>query len=134
MDLPRGLVQERALGEILPEDKFELPAIGLSNANEVLLGAISQVRKERQVARAPIVELEDVFTNEELSQLGEAWLSMDSEDTGVIRAPELITVLATLGISPSEEEYETILKSLNVERDGQVTWEMFVNLMAELRG
>lgn len=48
---------------------------------------MSNIRKERANARAPIVELEDVFTNEELGQLGEAWLSMDPEDSGNIPAP-----------------------------------------------
>ncbi len=132
-DLPKSLVADRGLKPPITEDVFELPSIGLANANEVLVSAMSAVRKERQVARAPIVELEDVFSPEELGQLGEAWLSVDTEDSGAIKAPHLSSVLSVLGISPSEEEFEIILRSLGVESSDAVTWEMFVNLMAELK-
>ena len=83
--------------------------------------------------RAPVVELEEVFTSEELGQLGEAWLSMDEGDRGYIQGCELPIVLHAVGVTPSDEEMESIFASLGISISDNVTWELFINLMAELK-
>ena len=95
--------------------------------------AMAAVRREREPARASPLELDELFSNEELGQLGEAWLTVDEADTGVVEAGRLLQVLAALGIHPAEEEFEAILRSLDTGEEGEVSWEMFVNLMADLK-
>ena len=131
--MPRGIAMERGIGAPDEADTFALPSLGLADPDSVTVHAMSRVRREREPARAPAVELDELFTNEELGQLGEAWLTVDEEDIGTIPSELLSHVLAALGIRPSSDEFEAILGSLGVDADGEITWEMFVNLMADLK-
>jgi Ca2+-binding EF-hand superfamily protein len=132
-DMPRSVAAERGIGAPDAADRFVLPELGLEDSNAVLMSSMAAVRKERESARAPAVELSELFSSEELGQLGEAWLTVDGEDTGSIDAGDLLHVLHALSISPTSEEFETILRSLGTDRAGTVSWAMFVNLMADLK-
>ena len=124
---------ERGIGAPDEMDTFEIPTLGLADPDAVTVCAMTSVRRKREEARAPAIDLDELFTNEELGQLGEAWLTVDEDDSGTIPSELLSQVLNALGIYPSADEFNAILGSLGVELKDEVTWEMFVNLMADLK-
>jgi Ca2+-binding EF-hand superfamily protein len=114
---------------------FELPSLGLSNADNVLGNAVSSVRRARAAERgeAAIATSTGVFTQDEIDQLKRAFDSVDREESGSIPAYGLESVLRALGMEPIEEDIDALLAELGITMEGTIHFVEFCGVLARLK-
>ncbi|XP_062557052.1 calmodulin-A-like [Armigeres subalbatus] len=70
------------------------------------------------------------LSDEQITELREAFSLFDTNADGVITASELGTVLRSLGKNVSDAEVEELLKEVNVDQDGMIHFPDFVAMMS----
>ncbi|KAH7666126.1 calcium-binding protein CML protein [Dioscorea alata] len=68
-------------------------------------------------------------TNDFEEELKEAFNVFDKDQNGYISPTELKNVMMSLGEKLSDEEVEQMIKEADLDGDGQVNYEEFVNMM-----
>merc|ERR1712070_147364 len=66
----------------------------------------------------------------QLLEIHEAFGKFDRDGDGHIEAKELATVMRIMGMEPSEEQLQNLIKSVDVDGNGKIELEEFANLMA----
>ena len=85
-----------------------LPVVELVNPTEVLREAMENVKRTRGIYRALHLPLEDMFKNEELTQLKEAF-DEGSQNTDEIDLLNMKAIFENLGVVATEDELKTNL-------------------------
>ncbi|XP_072991807.1 calmodulin-1-like [Typha latifolia] len=71
------------------------------------------------------------LTQEQISEFQEAFLLFDRNGDGYISLEELNTVLQSLGQNPTNEELHDMIKEVDMDGNGTIDFEEFLNLMAK---
>ncbi|XP_072971799.1 calmodulin-1-like [Typha angustifolia] len=71
------------------------------------------------------------LTQEQICEFQEAFLLFDRNGDGYISLEELNTVLQSLGQNPTNEELHDMIKEVDVDGNGTIDFEEFLNLMAK---
>ena len=69
------------------------------------------------------------FTDEEITQLKQAFALFDLDGNGYITNDELGTVLRKMGQEPTDEEVEQMIAEIDEDGDGTIDFEEFCELM-----
>ncbi len=69
------------------------------------------------------------FTDEEITQLKQAFALFDLDGNGFITNDELGTVLRKMGQEPTDEEVEQMIAEIDEDGDGTIDFEEFCELM-----
>ncbi|XP_002733157.1 calmodulin-like isoform X2 [Saccoglossus kowalevskii] len=72
----------------------------------------------------------DDLTEEQLSELKEAFSLFDIDGDGTINAKELGTVLRSLGQNPTDKEVEEMIEEVDVDGSGSIEFPEFLMMMA----
>eukprot|EP01029_Cantina_marsupialis_P018365 TRINITY_DN4210_c0_g1_i1.p1 TRINITY_DN4210_c0_g1~~TRINITY_DN4210_c0_g1_i1.p1 ORF type:complete len:345 (-),score=121.40 TRINITY_DN4210_c0_g1_i1:177-1211(-) len=129
-DIPEGLnVFDQFLMDDDADYEFEIPKLGLKDADAVLESAAAEVEVERFALRMdkPIDEL---FSIEEIRHLRNAFKSVAS-GTDML-ATDLPKALRALGVNISPKEQQTLLGDLNRNDEDSLTFEDFSRCVADL--
>ena len=77
-------------------------------------------------------EEEGKTSEEKIAAMKEAFYKFDENGDGNITTSELGTVMNNLGKFPSEEELQTMINEVDVDKNGTIEFEEFVTLMKKL--
>jgi calmodulin len=69
------------------------------------------------------------LTNEQYSELKEAFRMFDKDGDGTISMEELANVMQVLGLNPTKDELEIMLASVDTDCNGVIDLDEFVDLM-----
>lgn len=72
-----------------------------------------------------------VLSEEQIAEIRKAFHACDSDGSGVIEQNELSSVMRELGEHPSDEELRDLLKDLDADGDGTISWDEFLQAMSE---
>ncbi|PIA45097.1 hypothetical protein AQUCO_01700557v1 [Aquilegia coerulea] len=73
----------------------------------------------------------DVLTEEQIIEFEEAFHLFDKDGDGCITIDELATVIRSLDQNPTEEELLDMINEVDVDGNGTIEFEEFLNLMAK---
>ncbi|KAF5206380.1 Calmodulin-related protein [Thalictrum thalictroides] len=73
----------------------------------------------------------DVLTEEQIIEFEEAFNLFDKDGDGCITIDELATVIRSLDQNPTEEELLDMINEVDVDGNGTIEFEEFLNLMAK---
>ncbi|EDV59606.1 calmodulin-2/4 [Drosophila erecta] len=62
-------------------------------------------------------------------ELREAFRIFDKENNGYITSTELKNVFTALGVKPSDEELDEMIREYDLDQDNHINYEEFVNMM-----
>jgi len=71
------------------------------------------------------------LSNEQLSELKEAFRMFDKDGDGTIDSDEFESVLQVLGLNPTKEELGILLDSVDTDGNGVIDFDEFVDVMKE---
>ncbi|CAI2370797.1 unnamed protein product [Moneuplotes crassus] len=110
----------------------KLPSIKLENPTEILEKAMGRTKKERARYRAQYIPLDEMFTNQELEDLQQAFDSV-AQGESEVNMLTLKTLFSDIGIFPSDEMLNDLLKSLGKEiDDDEISFELYARSVALL--
>lgn len=69
------------------------------------------------------------FSERQISDLKQAFGFFDKESKGVVTTTEIGSVLKNLGLFPTEKELEAMLSEIDIDGDGEFSFDEFVQLM-----
>jgi Ca2+-binding EF-hand superfamily protein len=69
------------------------------------------------------------LTHDKIAEIQEAFGVMDVDDDGVLSRSELITIMRSLGLNPTAEELEMMLKECDLDSSGSIDFKEFLNLV-----
>lgn len=72
-----------------------------------------------------------LLNDEQVAEIRKSFNVCDEDGSGTIERNELSRVMKELGETPTQEELEDILKDLDKNGDGSISWEEFLGVMAE---
>lgn len=75
----------------------------------------------------------DRFTDDQIREIHEAFLMHDKKDTGYLRATEVRETLRILGMNPTDDQVERFLVTTDHNKDEQLSFEEFIQLVSELQ-
>ena len=121
-----GLITTNELGDIMK-------ALGANPTKEELQQIINEVDREGS-GKIEFKEFFDVFSKrmndpDTENVLIEAFKIFDKDGNGVISSKELRNVMQVLGESLSEEECEEMIKEADIDGDGYINYDEFVNFV-----
>ena len=67
---------------------------------------------------------------EQEDQIKQAWSLFDADDSGSIEHHELKQVMGTLGLQPTQDELDDIIRDIDKDMDGQIDYNEFLRLMS----
>jgi len=109
-----------------------LPGIRLENPTEVLERAMDKTKNERSRYRAQYIPIDEMFTPQELEDLQQAFDAV-AQGEPEVNMISLKTLFAEMGIFPSDEMLNDLLKSLGKEfEDDEVSFELYARAVALL--
>ena len=108
-----------------------LPGIKLENPTEILEKAMSKAKVERGKYRAQYIPIDEMFTPQELEDLQHAFDTAAKGETEVVMH-SLKSMFAEMGMLPSDETLNDLLKSLGKENDELISFELFARSVALL--
>ncbi|KAF9376028.1 calmodulin-like 3 [Podila verticillata] len=79
------------------------------------------------------LEVNKVFTAEEVAELKQLFVQYDGNQDGRISTKELLSLTMSLGETASEEDVLFVIKSFDKDGDGALDVEEYLDLMANLR-
>lgn len=95
------------------------------------VAADDQSTKDRLVRQSgadnPLVHS---LSTAQLLEIHEAFSKFDRDGDGHIEAKELATVMRIMGMEPSDQQLQELIKSVDVDGNGKIELEEFSNLMA----
>ncbi|KAK0724334.1 hypothetical protein B0H67DRAFT_598011 [Lasiosphaeris hirsuta] len=71
------------------------------------------------------------LTKDQVQQFKEVFDVFDKDNTGDITAEELGAVMKELGLNPSEAELQDLVNEADVNKDGVICFDEFLNLMSQ---
>uniref|UniRef100_A0A8D1BAP9 EF-hand domain-containing protein n=1 Tax=Sus scrofa TaxID=9823 RepID=A0A8D1BAP9_PIG len=71
----------------------------------------------------------DQLTEEQIAEVQEAFSLFDKDGDGTITTKELGTVMRSLGQNPTEAELQGMINEADIDGDGQVNYEEFVQML-----
>lgn len=109
-----------------------LPSLKLENPTEILEKAMGRTKKERARYRAQYIPLDEMFTPQELEDLQQAFDSV-AQGESEVNMLTLKTLFSDMGIFPSDEMLNDLLKSLGKEiEDDEISFELYARSVALL--
>ncbi|CAF0920846.1 unnamed protein product [Brachionus calyciflorus] len=69
------------------------------------------------------------FSEMQISELKQAFRLFDKGENGVVTTQEIGSVLRNLGLYPTEQELQQMLRDIDIDGDGTFSFEEFVQLM-----
>ena len=66
-------------------------------------------------------------------EIKEAFQVLDKDNDGIIKVREMGTIMKAFGICPIESEFQEIIKSYELEDQGYVDFEIFLDIMQKRR-
>lgn len=109
-----------------------LPGIKLENPTEVLEKAMEKTKKERSKYRAQYIPIDEMFTPQELEDLQQAFDSV-AQGEAEVNMLSLKTLFSEMGIFPSDEMLNDLLKSLGKEsEEDEINFELYARSVALL--
>ncbi|RDY01991.1 Calmodulin-like protein 8 [Mucuna pruriens] len=73
----------------------------------------------------------DVLSQEQISEIKEAFGLFDKDGDGCITVEELATVIRSLDQNPTEEELQDMINEVDADGNGTIEFVEFLNLMAK---
>ena len=67
---------------------------------------------------------------EQEDQIKQAWQLFDSDGSGTIEHQELKQVMMKLGLQPTQDELDDIIRDIDKDMDGQIDYNEFLRLMS----
>ena len=67
---------------------------------------------------------------EQEDQIKQAWKLFDVDNSGTIEHHELKDVMHRLGLSPTQDELDDIIRDIDKDMDGQIDYNEFLRLMS----
>ena len=67
---------------------------------------------------------------EQEDQIKQAWLLFDDDQSGSIEHHELKLVMVKLGLNPTQDELDDIIRDIDKDMDGQIDYNEFLRLMS----
>ena len=74
--------------------------------------------------------MEVQLSPEQEDQIKQAWQLFDDDNSGVIDSSELRSVMHKLGLKPSQEELDEIIRDIDKDGDGTIDYSEFLRLMS----
>ena len=109
-----------------------LPSIKLENPTEILESAMNKTKKDRARYRAQYIPIDEMFTPQELEDLQQAFDSV-AQGESEVNMLSLKSLFAEMGIYPSDEMLNDLLKSLGKEiEDDEISFELYARSVALL--
>lgn len=109
-----------------------IPGIRLENPTEVLEKAMDKTKKDRSRYRAQYIPIDEMFTPQELEDLQQAFDAVAKGESEV-NMLSLKTLFAEMGIFPTDEMLNDLLKSLGKEsEDDEISFELYARAVALL--
>lgn len=108
-----------------------LPSIKLENPTEILEKAMNKAKADRGKYRAQYIPIDEMFTPQELDDLQHAFDTTAKGETEVVMH-SLKSMFAEMGMFPSDETLNDLLKSLGKENDDLISFELFARSVALL--
>lgn len=71
------------------------------------------------------------LSDEEIGEFREAFSLFDKNGDGTISSTELGTVMRSLGQNPTENELQDMINEIDVDGNGTIDFEEFINMMAK---
>ncbi|GAA0145401.1 hypothetical protein LIER_05602 [Lithospermum erythrorhizon] len=71
----------------------------------------------------------ETLSEEQIAEFREAFLVIDKDSDGVITIVELATVIQSLNERPTKEEIEEMMNEVEVDGNGTIDFEGFLNIM-----
>jgi Ca2+-binding EF-hand superfamily protein len=72
------------------------------------------------------------MSDDQLSELRDAFNAMDKDGNGYIEKRELKNLLLALGESPTDKDVDDMFKAADVNGDGQISFEEFAKVVGGL--
>jgi calmodulin len=66
-------------------------------------------------------------------EIKEAYQTLDKDNDGIIKVREMGTIMKAFGICPIEADFQEIIKSYELEDQGYVDFEIFLDIMQKRR-
>jgi len=73
--------------------------------------------------------MSEQLTKEQIAEYREAFALFDKNDDGTIDTKELKTTMKALGINPTDKEIQDMIKEVDQDSTGYVTFPEFISLM-----
>merc|ERR1711893_267755 len=73
----------------------------------------------------------DSLTEEQIAEFKEAFSLFDKDGDGTITTKELGTVMRSLGQNPSEDELQDMVNEVDIDGNGEIDFEEFLQMMAK---
>ena len=109
-----------------------LPGIKLENPTEILEKAMNKTKTERARYRAQYIPLNEMFTPQELDDLQQTFESV-AQGESEVNMLTLKNLFSEMGIFPSDEVLNDLLKSLGKEvDDDEISFELYARSVALL--
>ena len=67
---------------------------------------------------------------EQEDQIKQAWQLFDEDESGSIEHHELKQVMKNLGLNPTQDELDDIIRDIDKDMDGQIDYNEFLRLMS----
>jgi len=74
----------------------------------------------------------DGLSADKLQEFKEAFNLFDKDGDGTISAKELVVVMRSIGIQPTEEEVQKMMDEIVPDNDGEIEYPGFVELLAKM--
>jgi calmodulin len=74
---------------------------------------------------------DQLLSDEEIGEFREAFSLFDKNGDGTISSAELGTVMRSLGQNPTESELQDMINEIDVDGNGTIDFEEFINMMAK---
>lgn len=74
---------------------------------------------------------DQLLSDEEIGEFREAFSLFDKNGDGTISSAELGTVMRSLGQNPTESELQDMINEIDVDGNGTIDFEEFLNMMAK---
>ncbi|XP_065665877.1 calmodulin [Hydra vulgaris] len=71
----------------------------------------------------------DKLSEEQIKEFRDAFTAFDKDNNGFITSSELVTVLRSLGLNPTEKEICRIINEVDFDGNGKIDFSEFVSLM-----
>ena len=75
-------------------------------------------------------KVDDILSEEQITQFKEAFILFDKDDDGAITTEELSTVTRSLGQNPTKAELQNMIYEVDADSDGNIDLYEFLSLMA----
>lgn len=101
----------------------------LSDKYPVIESTLHELALRQEFRRAVVLRSAKSFPNKD--QLMETFNELDETDSGTLTAPELRMVMQSLGAAFSDKEIETLIRTLDLNESGDVSFQEFEQVFSE---